>query len=84
MTRPIRRRVLLGLLALLPAALNTSPAEAGALSIPVCSGDGQGRSVSVPLSPGEVPGRDQPGCCAKGCHTGSRKKNQSRQIDTRQ
>ena len=80
----MRPRVLLGLLALLPAALNTSPAQAGGLSIPVCTGDGQVRSVTVPLPSGELPGRDQPGCCAKGCHTGSRKKSQSRQIDTRQ
>ncbi|MBC2670709.1 hypothetical protein ACFOON_02685 [Novosphingobium piscinae] len=76
--------MLMGLLALLPAALNTSPARAGALAVAVCSGDGLTRTISLPLSGEDPPGREQPGCCAKGCHTGSRKKSAARQIDTRQ
>lgn len=75
-------RMILGLLALVPAALNAAPGHAGALALPVCTGDGTARVLSVPVPAGELPGRDQPGCCAKGCHTGSRKKSTSRQIDT--
>ncbi len=80
----MRRGTVLGLLALVPAALNASPGGAGTLSIPVCTGDGVARTVTVPLPSGELPGREQPGCCAKGCHTGSRKRSPSRQIDARQ
>ena len=70
----MKRRMLLGLIALLPAALNISPARAGVLAMPVCMGDGLARTVTVPLPASDLPGREQPGCCAKGCHTGSRKK----------
>lgn len=80
----MKRRVLLGIWSLLPAALNISPAHAGTLAIPLCTGDGVVRSVTVPMPSGEIPGREQPGCCAKGCHTGSRKKQPPRQIDPRQ
>lgn len=74
----------LGLLALVPAALNASPAAAGGIAVPLCSGDGAARTVTVPVSGGELPGKEAPGCCAKGCHTGSRKKSVSRLIDTGQ
>lgn len=80
----MRRRILLGLCALVPAALNVTPARAGGLAIPLCTGDGLARVVTVPVPSGEVPGGEQSGCCAKGCHTGSRKKSGSRQIDPRQ
>lgn len=80
----MRPQMLLGLLALVPAALNTTPGHAGALVLPLCSGDGQVRTVSQPAPSGEVPGREQPGCCAKACHTDSRKKISGRQIDPRQ
>ena len=80
----MKRRMLIGLIALGPAALNAAPARAGALALPVCTGDGSARTITVPVPTGELPGRDQPGCCAKGCHTGSRKKPQSRQIDKQQ
>ena len=75
------KRALFGLLALIPAALNVSPAAAQGLAVPLCTGDGAPRQVTVPVPARTLPGGDQPGCCAKGCHTGSRKKGQSRQID---
>jgi len=67
-----------------PAALNVGPAAAQGLAVPLCSGDGAARTITVPLPPRELPGGERPGCCAKGCHTGSRKKGQSGQIDARQ
>lgn len=73
--------MLIGLVALIPAALNAAPMRAGILSIPVCTGDGLVRSVTLPLGPAELPGGDQPGCCSKGCHTGERKKQKARKFD---
>ena len=72
------RRALLGLVALIPAALNVAPAAAHGLAVPLCTGDGAARQVTVPVPTRDLPGGDQPGCCAKGCHTGSRKRSQSR------
>jgi hypothetical protein len=72
------RRALLGLVALIPAALNVAPAAAHGLAVPLCTGDGAARQVTVPVPTRGLPGGDQPGCCAKGCHTGSRKRSQSR------
>jgi hypothetical protein len=69
------RATLFALAALLPAALNTSPAAgAGRLLVPLCTGDGVVRQVSVPLGPIKLPGGDMPGCCAKGCHAGGSRK----------
>jgi len=71
----------LGLVALLPAALNTAPAAMaanGRIVAVLCTGDGAARAVSIPLKRG--PGRrglpldDPPGCCAKGCHASGRKR----------
>lgn len=75
------KRALFGLLALIPAALNVAPAAAQGMAVPLCTGDGAARTVTVPVPSGNLPGGDQPGCCAKGCHTGSRKKALHRQID---
>ena len=75
---------LLGILALVPAAFNVSPAAARGILVPLCSGDGSVRSVTLPVSDGQIPGKDAPGCCAKACHTGTRKKSQRCQIDTGQ
>lgn len=72
------RRALLGLVALIPAALNVAPAAAHGLAVPLCTGDGAARQVTVPVPTRDLPGGDQPGCCAKGCHTGSRKRSQAR------
>lgn len=75
---------LIGILALLPAAFNMSPANARGIVVPLCSGDGVTRSVTLPAPGGELPGKDVPGCCAKACHTGQRKKSACCQIDTGQ
>ena len=77
----MRPRLLLGIVALVPAALNAAPAPAHGLVVPLCSGSGEARSVTLPAGSGEVPGKEVPGkevpgCCAKACHTGSRKRSQ--------
>lgn len=80
----MKRRAILGILALVPAAFNISPAGAHTMTVALCTGDGITRTVTVPV-PGrssDLPGREEPGCCAKACHTGSRKKSQCRQSDT--
>ncbi|HWU03331.1 MAG TPA: hypothetical protein VN222_11385 [Novosphingobium sp.] len=75
----MKRISLLGLLALVPAALNASPAAArGVLAVPLCAGDGAARTVNVPVGPQDVPGAEQPGCCAKGCQSGSARKRAKR------
>lgn len=70
---------LFGLIAMVPAVLNVSPASAhaavqGAILVPICSGDGVSRSISMPLGPQDIPGKQVPGCCVKGCHGGERKR----------
>ncbi|MFC3175394.1 hypothetical protein ACFOD9_14125 [Novosphingobium bradum] len=75
----LKNPALFGLVALVPAAFNVTPAMGRGLAIPLCTGDGAARSVTVPVPASDLPGGDQPGCCAKGCHTGSRKKGQGRQ-----
>lgn len=69
------RRALLGIAALLPAALGTAPAAARGLVVPLCDGSGVVHFVTLPAgAPSPLPSQDGQGCCAKGCHTGSRKK----------
>ena len=71
----MRRITAFALLAMVPAALNVSPAAArGVLMAPICSGDGIARQVSLPIGPQDVPGKQVPGCCVKGCHSGERKR----------
>lgn len=69
---------LFALVAMIPAALNAAPAAAsagrGALALPLCTGDGVARTITVPVGGGGVPGREPPGCCVKGCHGGSARK----------
>lgn len=70
---------LFGLIAMVPAVLNVSPALArgvagNAILVPICSGDGVSRSISIPLGPQDIPGKQVPGCCVKGCHSGERKR----------
>ena len=80
----MKSRALLGIIALVPAALNIAPAAHG-MTVALCTGDGAVRTITLPLpGDGTLPGKEQPGCCAKACHTGSRKKSQNRIIDTRQ
>jgi hypothetical protein len=66
-------RTLFGLIALLPAALNATPAHATTLALPLCDGGVAHGVVFVPLGHAPLPGADQAGCCAKGCHS-SRKR----------
>jgi hypothetical protein len=61
------------LVALLPAAMNAAPAAAS-VNVTLCSGTGQARSVSVPVSPGAPARQGDDGCCVKGCHAGSSRK----------
>lgn len=79
----MKRRALFGILALVPAAFNVAPAGAHSITVALCTGDGVARTMTVPV-PGRTgpPGREEPGCCTKACHTGSRKKSHCRQIDT--
>jgi hypothetical protein len=64
----------MALVALIPAAFIVAPAAAHTLIVPLCTGDGAARSLTLPLPQNAPSGRDDAGCCAKGCHTGSRKK----------
>ena len=66
---------LFALLALLPAALNASPAAArvGA-AVLLCTGDGAVRTVNLPVGQQDIPGKQVPGCCVKGCHAGGERK----------
>jgi hypothetical protein len=66
---------LFALVSLVPAALNASPASGhGRLQVPLCTGDGVARVVSLPIGPQDLPGTEKPGCCAKGCHAGGTRK----------
>lgn len=73
-----RRLASLAAIALVPAAFNIAPVSAHALNIPLCTGDGTARSLNLPLPENAPSGREDAGCCAKGCHTGSRKRLPSR------
>jgi len=71
--------ILFGLVSLLPAAVNTTPGHsAQTLLASLCSGDGVVRSLQIPVGRTGLPGGDQPGCCAKGCHSGSTRKRNAR------
>ena len=73
------RKTGFGLIALLPAALNISAPAAGAtLTMPFCTGDGQVRTVQVPIDGPQLPGKDSGQCCAKGCHSGSQRKRNAK------
>ena len=62
------------IMAMVPAAFNLSPASAGGrITAALCTGDGITRSVSIPIQR-RLPVSDPPGCCVKGCHSGSRKR----------
>lgn len=74
------------MISLLPAALNLSvPASGATLVMPFCTGDGQVRSVEVPVGGQKLPGNDSSGtCCAKGCHSSSSRKRQSKEFEPSQ
>lgn len=73
---------LFALMALLPAALNASPAAArngaAGMAVLLCTGDGAVRTVNLPVGEQDVPGKQVPGCCVKGCHTGGERKRGKR------
>lgn len=70
----MRLPITLGLLALIPAALNTTAASAAYLTMSYCTGDGRVHSVQVPMSGQQGPADGSGQCCAKGCHAGSSRK----------
>jgi hypothetical protein len=86
MRASIRLATVLGLVALVPAAVGAAPAhQDGHLTVALCDGSGAARTVSVPLGHPDIPGAEQPGCCAKGCHTGGgRKRGKRGSIDSAQ
>jgi hypothetical protein len=59
------------LVALLPAALGAAPVSTRIIAMPLCTGDGQVRSVEVPL---EQPGQSPEPCRDKACHGGNPRK----------
>ena len=75
----IRGTALFGLVALIPAALNAAPVATHGLSVPICTGDGRTHAIELPGAPGGNPGKDQSGCCVKGCHAGGSRKRLLRQ-----
>lgn len=73
----------IGLIALLPAALGVSAPAAGSILMPLCTGDGQVHMVPVPGSGAPGGARDN-GCCIKGCHAGSSRKRIVREFEPAQ
>lgn len=72
-----------GLVALLPMALATSPAQAGTMTLMICTGNGPARSIEVPLPGKPLRQGDEP-CCMKGCHSAGNRKKAQRQFDAPQ
>lgn len=71
-----------GLVALLPVIANAAPAAAS-LVVPICTGDGQDRSISLPLRH-PAPGKEQSACCTSACHSGPSRKRLLRDFDPSQ
>lgn len=67
-------RPLLATIAMIPAMVGPAPAKAGAtLVMALCNGG----TIVVPVGGGDTPAGPQQGpCCAKGCHSGDRRKGQ--------
>jgi hypothetical protein len=65
--------LLVGLLALVPAAVNASAPASTTIMAPTCTGAFQ--AVTIPVNPIAPVQQDGQPCCAKGCHAnGSRKR----------
>ncbi|MBS3927260.1 MAG: hypothetical protein KGZ65_01070 [Sphingomonadales bacterium] len=79
----MRRRALFALVAIFPAALNLSAPASAALLMPLCTGDGQVRTVEVPGAPKAPSGSDK-GCCAMACHSSSNRKRAPRNFEPAQ
>ena len=78
---------LCALAALVPAAFNIQPAAAhgaGGITVPLCTGDGVIRRVTLPVRAPRLPSDDPPGCCVKGCHGGSSRKRNLCPVDPAQ
>jgi hypothetical protein len=73
---------LFGLVAMIPATLYAGQAAA-MLTVPICTGDGQVHSITIPMTP-SAPGKEQSPCCAKGCHSGNSRKRILQEIDPSQ
>ena len=71
----MRVRAMLGIVALLPAALGGVAASAARMrAVPICTGDEAVSMMLIPVSAPALPGKDTSACCVKGCHAaGSRK-----------
>lgn len=69
----MRLAALFALAALVPAASNAAPVQA-VMTVPLCTGDGQARLITMPLGSSEIPGKEEPGCCVKGCHASGQRK----------
>ena len=81
----MRLMLLFGIFAMIPAALNTTPASArGQLSVPLCTGDGVARTITMPVGQSGLPNSDPPGCCVKGCHSGGARKRVHKRVDPAQ
>lgn len=77
------RSATLGLVALIPLALNVSVPARGSILMPLCTGDGTVRMVPVQGS-GNGPAGGENGCCIKGCHAGSSRKKSLKEIEPAQ
>lgn len=78
-----RMRAFLGIVALVPAALNAAPTHATTLALLLCDGGVAHGAVSIQFGHAPLPVADTAGCCAKGCH-GSRKRSGHLPIDPAQ
>jgi hypothetical protein len=68
----MKRKMIFGIIALLPAAFGPVTAGASSLVAALCTGNGHSRSITIPLKPA-LPGSNDL-CCAKGCHAGGSRK----------
>lgn len=66
---------LFGALALMPAMIGPLEAEARSLAAPLCAGSAMILQLPVRDAP---PGPPQGPCCAKGCHSDSKRKRLDR------
>ncbi len=72
---------MLAVVALVPAAVNASPAGAAGIAVPLCSGDGRALVVVMPVGGHDVPGKQVPGCCVKGCQSNEARKRGKKCCD---
>jgi len=80
-----RFEIMVGLVSLLPAAVNASSGQGHqSLLVQLCTGDGQIRTMQLPVGKGGLPGKDPANCCAKGCHSGASRKRNQRKLDSSQ